>query len=66
MPLRRNTASIPMAIRLCFCLRRLSTLRTGLFAGVEPADLPEDIEVTDRRKLVGSNHARRRAHRVVA
>lgn len=34
-------------------------------AGLEPADLPEDIEVKDRRALVGANHVRRRVHRVV-
>lgn len=34
-------------------------------AGLEPADLPADIEVNDRRSLVGSNHIRRRVRRVV-
>lgn len=34
-------------------------------AGLEPAALPEDIEVSDRRTLVGHDHIRRRVHRVV-
>lgn len=34
-------------------------------AGLEPAALPEDIEVSDRRTLVGHDHVRRRVHRVV-
>ncbi len=34
-------------------------------AGVEPAALPEDIEVSDPRTLIGENHVRRRMRRVV-
>ncbi len=33
-------------------------------AGLEPASLPEDIEVRDRRTLVGEDHVRRRLHRI--
>lgn len=34
-------------------------------AGLEPADLPEDIQVSDRRNLVGKDHVRRRYSRLV-
>jgi hypothetical protein len=34
-------------------------------AGIEPAPLPEDIEVSDRRTLVDANHVRRRMARVI-
>ena len=34
-------------------------------AGLEPKDLPEDIQVADRRALIGADHARRRYGRVV-
>lgn len=34
-------------------------------AGLEPRDLPEDIQVSDRRALIGADHARRRYGRVV-
>lgn len=34
-------------------------------AGLEPRDLPEDIQVADRRTLIGADHARRRYGRVV-
>lgn len=34
-------------------------------AGLEPAALPEDIEVSDRRTLVGRDHVRRRMRRIV-
>lgn len=34
-------------------------------AGLEPAPLPDDIEVSDRRTLVGEDHARRRMARIV-
>ncbi len=33
-------------------------------AGLEPLSLPEDIEVKDRRTLIGANHPRRRYSRV--
>ena len=33
-------------------------------AGLEPLSLPEDIEVNDRRTLIGANHPRRRYSRV--
>ena len=33
-------------------------------AGLEPLSLPEDIEVSDRRTLIGADHARRRYSRV--
>lgn len=35
-------------------------------AGLEPVDLPDDIEVRDRRALVGANHVRRRYRRIVS
>ncbi len=35
-------------------------------AGLEPASFKEDIIVSDRRTLVGENHARRRFGRVIA
>lgn len=34
-------------------------------AGLEPAPLPDDIEVSDRRTLVGADHVRRRMVRVI-
>lgn len=34
-------------------------------AGLEPKALPEDIEVRDRRTLIGADHARRRYNRIV-
>jgi hypothetical protein len=34
-------------------------------AGLEPAPLPDDIEVSDRRTLIGADHVRRRMARVV-
>ncbi|RYF24119.1 MAG: hypothetical protein EOO77_00735 [Oxalobacteraceae bacterium] len=34
-------------------------------AGLEPAPLPDDIEVSDRRTLVGEDHARRRMARII-
>jgi hypothetical protein len=34
-------------------------------AGLEPAPLPDDIEVSDRRTLVGADHVRRRVARVI-
>ena len=34
-------------------------------AGLEPAPLPDDIEVTDRRTLVGADHVRRRMARII-
>ncbi|MEO7224096.1 MAG: hypothetical protein ABIY37_16645 [Devosia sp.] len=49
--------AIPCAIALV-CYR--------YFAGLEPKSLPEDIEVRDRRTLVGANHDRRRYSRVVS
>jgi hypothetical protein len=34
-------------------------------AGLEPKPIHEDIEVRDRRSLVGAQHARRRYGRIV-
>lgn len=46
----------PMALAMVF-YRNL--------AGLEPLALPEDVQVTDRRTLVGAHHLRRRFNRVV-
>ena len=35
-------------------------------AGVEPKAVKEDVEVRDRRNLVGADHARRRYGRIIA
>lgn len=43
----------------------LAMLTYRSLAGLEPRSLPEDIEVNDRRTLVGADHVRRRVHRVV-
>jgi len=34
-------------------------------AGREPLSLPDDIEVSDRRALVGADHVRRHVRRIV-
>ena len=34
-------------------------------AGLEPKDLPDDLEVRDPRTLVGADHVRRRSHRII-
>ncbi|MFM5916875.1 MAG: hypothetical protein ACKOOL_05005, partial [Novosphingobium sp.] len=36
-----------------------------ILAGYEPKSLPDDIVVTDRRTLIGADHARRRMARVI-
>jgi hypothetical protein len=48
--------AIPTAIAMLFY---------RYLAGLEPKALPEDVEVRDRRTLVGANHARRRYGRVI-
>jgi hypothetical protein len=48
--------AVPSAIGLAFY---------RYLAGLEPKKLPEDIEVKDRRTLIGEDHARRRYRRVI-
>jgi hypothetical protein len=48
--------AIPTAIAMLFY---------RYLAGLEPKALPEDVEVRDRRTLVGANHPRRRYSRIV-
>lgn len=43
----------------------VATLTYRKLAGLEPAPLPDDIEVRDRRTLVAANHPRRRMARVI-
>jgi hypothetical protein len=69
-------AAAPIIIGLClFVIGLLITMRLVLplavamfayrrLAGLEPAGLPEDIEVDDRRALIGADHVRRKYSRV--
>lgn len=43
----------------------LGMLAYRRLAGLEPAPLPDDIEVTDRRTLVSEDHVRRRMARII-
>jgi hypothetical protein len=69
-------AAAPIIVGLClFVIGLLITMRLVLplavamfayrrLAGLEPAGLPEDIEVDDRRALIGADHVRRKYSRV--
>ncbi|MBN9034836.1 MAG: hypothetical protein J0H53_02085 [Rhizobiales bacterium] len=57
VPILGFYAALPSAIAMML-YRRL--------AGVEPKAVKEDVEVRDRRNLVGADHARRRYGRIIA